>query len=123
MDLAAIQSILLTAFIGIVIGYAKYVHNLKERVSVLEKTVVDMRDEMLTVTGNIMKTIDGIQKRQDEHSKKQDDILDKMGSMEKEILGKMGDMAVNMSSLASDLKNLTNLIAISDAGIKIKREQ
>lgn len=61
--------------------------------------------------------------RLNSHSKKQDAILERIGNMEKEVLGKMGDMAVNMSSLASDLKNLTNLIAISDAGIKIKRDK
>ena len=61
--------------------------------------------------------------RLNSHSKKQDAILERIGNMEKEVLGKMGDITVSMTSLAGDLKSLTNLIAISDAGIKIKREQ
>lgn len=105
-----IQTILLTAFIGIVIAYAKYVHNLKERVSVLEKTVVDMRDEMITITGNIMKTIEGIQKRQDSHSKKQDDIMKLLSDFKMEMLKEVGQMSLNVNGLASDVKHLSSVI-------------
>ena len=105
-----IQTILLTAFIGIVIAYARYVHNLKERVSVLEKTVVDMRDEMLNVTGNLMNTIENIQKRQDSHSKKQDDIMNLLTAFKIEILKEVGKMSSNVTGLASDVKHLSNVI-------------
>lgn len=109
-----LQPILTTAFIGIVIGYARYVHNLKERVAVLEKTVVDMRDEMLNVTGNIMKTIENIQKRQDSHSRKQDDILNRISAMEKEVLKEVGAMGAQISSMGSELKGLSNMLLLFD---------
>lgn len=91
---------LMTALFGVVIAYARYVHNLKERVAVLEKTLEDQE-----------KILDNMQKRMDNHSKKQDDILDKINSMEREVLKQMGTMNANFSSLASDVKNLSNLIA------------
>lgn len=34
--LADLQSVLMTAFTGVIIAYARYVHNLKERVAVME---------------------------------------------------------------------------------------
>ena len=101
---------LLTALLGVVGAYARYVHNLKERVAVLEQTIEDQQ-----------KTLDNMQKRMDSHSKKQDDILDRITNMEKEVLKQMGTMATNIASLASDLKGLNNLLAISDVGIKINR--
>ena len=73
------------------------------------------------VASEIYKDIENIQKRMDSHSKKQDDILQKISGMEKEVLKQMGAMTANIASLASDLKGLNNLLAISDVGIKINR--
>lgn len=117
-----IQSILMTAFIGIVIAYARYVHNLKERVAVLEKTIEDLNQTMERTTEDIDKTFDNIQKRLDSHSKKYDDIMNRIGSMEKELLKETGSVRADISSLASDLKGLSNLILVSDPGIKINRQ-
>ena len=95
---------------------------LKTKVAVVEGAIDGLQTTMKSTDENIQKTIEKMQNRLDSHSKKQDDILNRISSMEKEVLGKMGDMTANMASLASDLKNLTNLIAISDAGIKISRK-
>ncbi len=115
--LADIWPILLTALIGVIIAYARYVNALKTRVAVLEKTVEDL-----------LKTIESMQKRLDSHSRKQDEIYDtlndvkgNMSDMKVEIVKEMGQMTANLSSLASDLKGLNNLLAISDVGIKINR--
>ena len=113
---------LMTALVGVVVGYARYVHNLKERVAVLENKIDDLKLELDTVKENIYKDISRIQDRLDSHSKKQDAILDRIGSMEKEVLKQMGSMGANISSLASDLKGLSNLIAVSDFGIKVNRK-
>ena len=113
-----IQPILLTALVGVIIAYARYVNALKTRVAVLERTIEDL-----------LKTIESMQKRLDSHSKKQDEIHDTlndvkgdMKDMKVEIVKEMGQMASNLSSLASDLKGLNNLLAISDVGIKINRQ-
>ena len=114
-----IQPILLTALVGVIIAYARYVNTLKTRVAVLERTIEDL-----------LKTIDGMQKRLDSHSKKQDEIHDTlndvksdMKDMKVEIVKEMGQMASNLSSLASDLKGLNNLLAISDYGIRANKPQ
>jgi len=114
-------SVLLTSFLGVIIGYARYVHNLKERVSVLESKIDDLKQELDSLKENIYKDISRMQDRLDSHSKKQDAILDRIGAMEKEVLKEMGAMGANISSLASDLKGLNKLISVSDYGIKINR--
>lgn len=114
--------VLMTTLVGVVVGYARYVHNLKERVSVLESKIDDLKQELDTLKENIYKDISRIQDRLDSHSKKQDAILERIGSMEKEVLKEMGSMGANISSLSSDLKGLSHLIAVSDFGIKINRE-
>ena len=113
--------ILMTAIIGVIIGYARYVHNLKERVAVLENKIDDLKAELDNLKNSIYKDIENIQKRMDSHSKKQDDILEKMSSMEKEILKQMGKVTSDISALASDLRGLSNLLAVSDIGIKVNR--
>ena len=114
-----IQPILLTALVGVLIAYARYVNTLKTRVAVLERTIEDL-----------LKTIDSMQKRLDSHSKKQDEIHDTlndvkgdMKDMKVEIVKEMGQMASNLSGLASDLKGLNNLLAISDYGIRANKPQ
>ena len=114
-------SVLLTSFLAVIIGYARYVHNLKERVSVLESKIDDLKQELDSLKENIYKDISRMQDRLDSHSKKQDAILDRIGAMEKEVLKEMGAMGANISSLASDLKGLNKLISVSDYGIKINR--
>jgi hypothetical protein len=41
--------------------------------------------------------------------------------MEKEVLKQMGALTKDMASLASDLRGLSNLLAVSDIGIKVNR--
>ena len=93
--------VLLTGIVGLV----GWVHNLRTRVAILERTV------------------DNQQKRIDSHSKKQDEILEKMNSMEKKFIEKVGDVRTDIQGLSSDVKGLSNLILISDPGIKIDRQQ
>ena len=117
-----IQPILTTSAIGVIIAYARYVHNLQQRVAVLEKTIDDMKQTMDRTTENIEKTIENIQKRLDSHSKKYDAILERIGSMEKELLKETGSVRADISELKSDLRGFSNLILASDNGIKIQRQ-
>lgn len=85
---------------------------LKTKVAVTERTIE-----------NILKTIEAIQHRQDSHSKKQDDIMDLLTDFKMEMLREVGNMSSNVSGLASDVKNLSNLIQITDIGIKVDRTE
>ena len=107
----SIQPILFTALVGVVIAYARYVNTLKTRVAVMEKTIEDL-----------LKTVEAMQKRLDSHSKKQDEIYNTLTGMKVEMVKEMGQITASVSSLASDIKGLSNLLAITDVGISIKRQ-
>jgi len=91
--------------------YAGYIRKLIVDVAVLQKTVDDQQ-----------KVIDNMTKRLDSHSRKQDEIFDTLNDMKVEMLKEMGSMATTMGSLASDVKNLNNLLAISDIGVKTTKK-
>lgn len=103
---------LLTAVLTAIAGYIGYIHSLKTRVAVLEKTIEDL-----------MKTIENMQKRMDSHSKKQDDILDSVNEMKLEVLRQIGAVSTSMSGLASDVRNLQNMISIYDAALPAAKKR
>ena len=115
--------ILMTAIIGVIIGYARYVHNLKERVAVLENKIDDLKGELDNLKSAIYKDLENMQKRMDSHSKKQDEILEKISGMEKEFIRQVGDVRSDISSLATELRSFSNLILAADKGIKILSAQ
>lgn len=106
-----IQPILFTALVGVIIAYARYVNSLKTRVAVLERTIEDL-----------VKTMEAMQKRLDSHSKKQDEIYNTLTDLKVDMTKELGRITVSVSSLASDIKGLSNLLAITDVGINIKRQ-
>lgn len=93
---------LLAALLTVIGLYVGYIHKLKVDVAVLQKTVEDQQ-----------KIIDNMIKRLDSHSKKQDEIYETLTTMKVEIVKQMGAMTANISSLASDLKGLNNLLTMS----------
>jgi len=95
---------LLPIFLTGIVGLIGWVHNLRTRVAILEKTVENQ------------------QKRIDSHSTKQDGLLDKMNSMEKKFIENIGDARKDIQGLASDVKGLSQLILISDKGIRVDRQ-
>lgn len=103
---------LLTALLTALAGYVGYINSLKTRVSVLENTIK-----------TLSQTIESMQKRMDSHSKKQDEIFNSINAMKIEVLKQMGAMGSDIGSLASDVKNLNNLLAITDVGIKIDKRK
>ena len=85
----------------------------------MDKTIEALQETMKSTTENIQKAIEHLQKRQDSHSKKQDDIMDLLTDFKMEMLKEVGVMSSNVSVLATDVKNLSNLISITDVGIKV----
>jgi len=80
---------LFPALLAGIAGLVGWVHNLRTRVAILEKMM------------------ENLQKRMDSHSKKQDEILDKMNSMDRELMRQM-------SSLSSEIQALSILLKYSD---------
>ena len=112
---------LITALIGAVGWQFRESYILKTKVAVMEKTIEDLQKTMEKSIESINKTIEAIQKRIDSHSKKQDDIMDLLTDFKMEMVKEVGKMSSNVSMLTSDLKNLSNLISITDMGLKIDK--
>lgn len=91
--------------------YAGYIRKLIVDVAVLQKTVEDQQ-----------KVIDNMIKRLDSHSKKQDEIYDTLTAMKVELVKQMGQVSGSIGALASDVKNLSNLISITD-GVKTNKRK
>jgi len=94
---------LLPALIAGIAGLIGWVHNLRTRVAILEKTVESQ------------------QKRIDSHSVKQDGLLDKLNSLERKMIEQVGGVRTDIQGLSSDVKGLSNLILASDKGVQIQR--
>ena len=92
---------------------------LKTKVAVMEKSIDGIKDSMNSTTDNIQKSIAHLQNRQDSHSKKQDAVMELLTDFKMEMLKEVGTMSSNVSGLAADVKNLSNLISITDVGIKV----
>ena len=92
---------------------------LKTKVAVMEKSIDGIKDSMNSTTDNIQKSIEHLQNRQDSHSKKQAAVMELLTDFKMEMLKEVGTMSSNVSGLAADVKNLSNLISITDVGIKV----
>ena len=100
------------ALIGLVIAYARYVHNLKERVAVMERTLEDLQ-----------KTIEKIQKRQDSHSQKQDDILQAISTLKVELVRQNGETGKQISTIAAKQEAIFNDMQIIKQELNISHKQ
>ncbi len=88
-----IWPILLAAITSALLGSVGFIHNLKTRVAVLEKI------------------IENLQKRVDSHSKKQDEVIEKMNVMQAQVLKQFGDMGAQISSLSAEVRNMIEMIS------------
>ena len=90
--------------------YVSFIHKLRIEVAVLKTTVEDL-----------LKTVDAMQKRQDSHSKKQDEIVKLITDLKVDFVKELGSVSTEMASMASNIDSLTNLIKITDFGVKVDR--
>ena len=91
------------AFLTAVGLYAGYIRKLVVDVAVLQKTVE-----------NQQKIIENMTKRLDAHSKKQDEIYITLNDMKVELVKQIGQMNTSIGALASDVKNLNNLLTLAE---------
>ena len=110
---------LVTAILAAIGWQFRESYLLKTKVAVMEKSIEGVKESMKTTNDNIQKSIEHIQSRQDSHSKKQDAVMELLTDFKMEMLKEVGTMSSNVSGLAADVKNLSNLISITDVGIKV----
>lgn len=124
---------LVTALFGAIAWLWKAVLSMKERLAVMEnnmntcKTNMDedmdsLKEKVNAERDQIYKMIDKIQQRQDSHSKKQDDIHKMITDLDVKMVTKFGDMAKELSSIASDVKNINRVFQVYDEKIMLRKD-
>ena len=99
---------LLTAFVPAVGLYIGYIHQLRMKMAVVENTLQTLQTNQ-----------DNMQKRMDNHSKKQDEILDAIASLKVEIVKQLAATEKHINAItteqaviAADVKNINHTLSI-----------
>lgn len=125
---------LIPALFGCIGWLWKKLIDMSERIVVMETNMntckTNMNDDMETLKekinaerDQIHKMIDKIQQRQDSHSKKQDDTQKLITELDVKMVTKFGDMAKELSSIASDVKNINRVFMVYDEKIMLRNEK
>ena len=120
--------------IGGIIWLWKMVISMREKVSLMEQTMMscktDMQDDFGTLKekinserDQIHKMIDKMQQRQDSHSKKQDDLVNLITELKVEMLKQIGDMTSELSAIGTEVKNINRSFEVFDDGIKRRKKK
>lgn len=98
---------LIPVFLGGIMTCIGYIYGLKTKVAVLEETIENLKD-----------TVEGMHRRIDSHSKKNDEIVSLITSLKMEVIQRISDVATDMSKLSSDIDNINRSFMVFDNGIK-----
>ena len=82
-------------------------------------TLKSKGDVQETEIKGLKSDIDDMKNRLNSHSKKQDEIVQLITDLKVGFMKELGEVSVNMASMASNIDNLTNLIKVTDLGIKV----
>ena len=108
--------------------------SMSEKIAVMENTMgtckTNMEDDLETLKekinterDQIHKTIDKIQQRQDSHSRKQDETQKMITELDVKMVTKFGDIAKELSSIASDVKNINRVFQVYDEKIMLRKDK
>ena len=124
---------LISAAIAVAIMYIGFINNLRTKVTVLEKNVGELQEKCKDATEKFEDTankmavqedkVKRLETRQDNHSKKNDDIITLITEFKMEIMERIGNVNVQMGKISSDVENINNTIAIFDSGIVSKKKK
>lgn len=103
---------LLTAAVPTIGLYIGYIHQLRMKMAVVEKTLETLQRNQ-----------DNMQKRMDSHSKKQDEILNAIAVMKVELVEKIAATEKHISAItaeqaviATEVKNINHTLSILEKG-------
>ena len=108
--------------------------SMSERLAILENDVntckkdIDedlgmLKEKINSERDQIHKTIEKIQQRQDSHSRKQDDTQKMITELDVKMVTKFGDIAKELSSIASDVRNINRVFQIYDDKILLREKK
>lgn len=90
--------------------------------SLREKSNADLaslKEKVNSERDQIHKMIEKIQQRQDNHSKKQDDLVNLFTEFKVEMIKLIGDMTSELSVIGNEVKNINRSFEVFDNGIKL----
>lgn len=107
--------------------------DMSEKIAVMDNTMGSCRKDMAedlaslkekinTERDNIHKTIEKIQQRQDSHSRKQDDTQKMITELDVKMVTKFGDIAKELSSIVSDVRNINRVFQVYDEKIMLRKD-
>lgn len=99
---ADIIKVLFGSFVSLVIMYVGFINKLRTEVTLLKDK------------------IERLEKRQDSHSKKNDEIINLITSFKMEMIEKFGDILTQIGKMGSDIDNMSKTFEVFDMGIKKK---
>jgi methyl-accepting chemotaxis protein len=99
MTTEALITTLFGAFISVVIMYVGFINRLRTDVELLKDKA------------------DRLEKRQDSHSKKNDEIVSLITSFKVDVVKQIGEVVTQIGKMSSDIDNISQTFAVFDEGI------
>lgn len=81
--------------------------------------LASLKEKVNSERDQIHKMIEKIQQRQDNHSKKQDDLVNLFTEFKVEMIKLIGDMTSELSVIGNEVKNINRSFEVFDNGIKL----
>jgi len=132
MEITIIKE-LISAVVAALIMYIGFINTLRTKVAVLEDNVEELQEKCKEATEKFEDMahklavqedkVKRLETRQDNHSKKNDDIINLITEFKMEIMERIGNVNVQMGKISSDVENINNTIAIFDSGIVSKKKK
>lgn len=130
---ATIIKELISTLIAAAVVYIGFINNLRTKVAVLEdnvdelqkkcKEATDKFEDMVHKNSVLEEKVKRSEQRQDNYSKKNDDITNLITEFKMEVMERISNVNVQMSKISSDVENINNTIAIFDGGIVSKKKK
>jgi hypothetical protein len=93
------------AIISIAIMYVGFINKLRTDVELLKEKS------------------DRLEKRQDSHSKKNDEIISLITSLKVDVIKQIGDVVTKIGKMSSDIDNISQTFAVYDEGVTAKKKR
>lgn len=101
----ALITTLFGAFISVVIMYVGFINKLRTDVELLKDKA------------------DRLEKRQDSHSKKNDEIVSLITSFKVDVIKQIGEVVTRIGKMSSDIDNISQTFAVYDEGVTAKKKR
>lgn len=117
-----IWPVLFGAFISAIGMYIGFVNKMRADISVLQTRVGNIEQSVKKLEDNIEEKIERMEKRQDSHSRKNDEIIKLITDFKVEIVKQLGNVVAEVGKMASDINNLNRMVVADDNGVRLVKK-